>query len=494
MRLVPTRGRPFGGWGHPFVARWNSGGPTVVRVFEAALAVWVRVVGGRMGPMADAGADKPGGTDLGGSLPPMRVAAPVRPDGVLLILWRFLKMGCFAWGGPIAQIQMLRHEFVDLRGWVSPERFGRALAVYQALPGPEATELAVYLGMAQRGRLGGLAAGLGFLAPGLACMMALAWAYTHLGGLGPASLGALAGAQAAVTALVVIAAWRLGSQMLRTLWLIVIALLALLATSAGVHFALVLGATGLIYFLIRAHWTITAGLVTGLLLAGVGISATGVFGPGEAASAGGVAASVGAGGAGVAAGVAGGGGASASFSALSLAGLRAGLLTFGGAYTVLPFLQHDAVEVGRWLTQGQLLDGLALNSVIPAPMVTLGAFVGYLGGGPWGALVMMGCIYLPAFAFTLLGHRLIERALEHRALSVFLEGVTAGVIGLVGATALELCRGTLLVPGTLSLRAWPTVIFSLALVTLHLWRARVGTPSVVLIAALIGLAEGWARA
>ncbi len=391
------------------------------------------------------------------------------PISYLRLFARFLRLGCLAWGGPLPQLAMLRHEAVDVWGWLTADRFNRALAVYQMLPGPEATEMAVYLGMTHRGRLGGLLAGLGFILPGFVLMMGLAWLYVAVGPVGATGQAALQGAQAAVAALVVIAGWRLGRATLTRGWLVALAAMAFGANVAGVHFAIILPAAGLIYSLIRWHWTMTAGIVTGVLLAGAAIAGAGVFTVDQPAA------------------VGGGALMPARLEELAASGLRAGLLTFGGAYTALPLLERDAVAVGRWMTLPQLLDGLALNSVIPAPLVTIGVFIGFLAGGPLGAVVLGAGIYLPAFAFTLLGHGLFERLAGHPALRVFLDGVTAGLIGLLAGVALGVLRAQLLVPGSASLRPGATVVFVAALAALHLWRARVGTPVVMLAAAALGV-------
>jgi chromate transporter len=126
-----------------------------------------------------------------------------------------------------------------------------------------------------------------------------------------------------------------------------------------------------------------------------------------------------------------------SFVAIFLSGLKAGLLTFGGAYTVIPFLRDDAVGNG-WMTDAQFLDGLALSGILPAPLIIFSTFVGYFGGGPLGAVAMTIGIFLPAFSFSLLFHERLEQVVENKNLHTFLEGVSAGVVGLIAATTVEL--------------------------------------------------------
>jgi chromate transporter len=165
---------------------------------------------------------------------------------------------------------------------------------------------------------------------------------------------------------------------------------------------------------------------------------------------------------------------------LMLSGLRAGLLTFGGAYTVIPFLQHDAVQIGKWLTNAQFLNGLALSGLLPAPLIIFSTFIGYLGGGIWGAIVITIGIFSPSFAFTMIGHDLIEQLIEKTAVHAFLDGVTAGVIGLVSATAVGILRETLT-----GIHSW--VIFALALSALFVTKAKWSVAVVILGAGIYGL-------
>jgi chromate transporter len=166
--------------------------------------------------------------------------------------------------------------------------------------------------------------------------------------------------------------------------------------------------------------------------------------------------------------------------ALFWSGLKAGLLTFGGAYTVIPFLQHDAVTRGAWMSNTQFLDGLALSGLLPAPLIIFSTFVGYLGGGPWGAVAMTVGIFLPAFAFTLVGHDALERWVHHPRIRLFLEGVTAGVVGLIAGTTVTLLRISVT-----SLEA--LVLFAITLAILFASKARMVIPAVIAGAA----AWGW---
>lgn len=179
--------------------------------------------------------------EQGESIEPM----PPRQSHAWLFL-RFLKFGVMAWGGPVAQIAMIRRELVDEDRWISSERFNRLLAVMQVLPGPEAHELCVHLGMRAKGRIGGILAGLGFMLPGFLLMMVLSWAYFALDIDGTALGAVFLGVQAAVIALIVRAVHRIGEHVLRNRWLWAIAVVCGLAAFAGAPFWITLPAGGLV--------------------------------------------------------------------------------------------------------------------------------------------------------------------------------------------------------------------------------------------------------
>lgn len=382
----------------------------------------------------------------------------------LKLFWRFLKFGLLAWGGPVAQIAMIRQELVDEEKWISNERFNRVLAVYQVLPGPEAHELCVYFGMLSRGRIGAFLAGLAFMLPGFLLMFALSWFYVAYGINSPLFQAAFLGMQPAVAALIVRAVHRIGGHALHTnRWLWGIALLAGIAQLLGVNFLIILLVAGIIYALAQREkqkWAmgIGIGFAAWVLVTAFGWLPSLALQPASSLTSAGL----------------------PTPGSLLLSGLRAGLLTFGGAYTAIPFLQHDAVEIGGWLTNAQFLDGLALSGLLPAPLIIFSTFIGYLGGGSLGAIAITFGIFAPAFAFTMIGHDYVERLVENTAIHAFLDGVTAGVVGLIAATALGILSETLI-----SIHAW--VIFALGLLTLFQSRAKWTIAAVVLIAGIYGL-------
>lgn len=389
--------------------------------------------------------------DESGLTPPAIEVAPPQETYVQLFL-RFLRFGLLAWGGPVVQIAMIKQELVEEERWVSREHFNRVLAVYQVLPGPEAHELCVYFGMLARGRIGAVLAGLGFMLPGFVLMFLLSWAYVRFGLASPIVAAVFFGFKPAVGALIVRAVHRIGQHALKDGWLWGIAIAAGVVTLLKLHFLITLVLAGLIYGLIRrrirgasaAHSAFLP-LITAVPLA-----------------------------------------AAATPGILELFGygLRTGLLTFGGAYTAIPFLQHDAVEVGQWMTNAQFVDGLALSGILPAPLIIFTTFVGYLGGGPLGAVALTAGAFLPAFLFTILGHTFFERLIGNAEVQIMLDGVTAAVVGLIVVTSALLLRASL--PSTSSELGLAGVLFILSLLVLYRWKSKLSTAVVVLGSALLG--------
>jgi chromate transporter len=332
-----------------------------------------------------------------------------RQDSLGSIFIRFLKFGLLAWGGPAAQIAMIRHECVGEERWISDEQFKKLLAVYQVLPGPEAHELCVYFGRLRGGKLGGFLAGLGFMLPGFLLMLGLSILYVE------ASLAShldelFYGLTAAVGALVARALVRLSQTFISDIPLALIAVVGFVLTYfVSASFVLVLIGGGLAYelwtngrqWVRRAHSLSPAPLVLIVLTGTITVSLT---------------------------------------ASIFFEGLKAGLLTFGGAYTVIPFLRQGAVVNHHWLTSSQFVDGLAISGILPAPLIIFSTFVGYLAGGLTGALVMTLGIFLPAFIFPIYLHRYLVAVAENERLHPFLIGVAAAVIGLIAAVTAEIVK------------------------------------------------------
>ena len=384
---------------------------------------------------------------------------------------KFLRFGLLAFGGPVAQIGMIRRDLVEREGWMSGERFNRLLAVMQALPGPEAHELCVHMGMRARGRIGGILAGLGFMLPGLMLMLGLAWAYFLIDFDRPWIAGAMLAIQAVVIGLILRAVHRIGAHVLhdRGLWLLAIA--AGVATLAGVSFWIVLPAAGAIHALRELGKPWRAALVAvGATLLAVALAVTGaapsvldltlagtdVAGPGNV-----------------------------SACVIFLSGLKAGLLTFGGAYTAIPFMRQEMAGRG-WISDGQFLDGVALAGVLPAPLIIFATFVGYVAGGFTGAMAMTAGVFLPAFAFSLIFYERLEGLLDVKAIRSLLDGVTAGVVGLIAATSLQLAAGVATEASSAGRVAVLAMVALLGLVVAYRWKSGWAVPVVIGLAGLIG--------
>lgn len=380
---------------------------------------------------------------------------------------RFLKFGAMAFGGPVAQIAMLRRELVEEEGWMSGPRFNRLLAVMQVLPGPEAHELSVHLGMRAKGRWGGVLAGLGFMLPGFVLMMILSWLYFRID-FDRAWVGAaFLGVQAGVVALILRAVHRIGQHILIDRWLWGVGVVSAAAALVGVSFWITLPAAGVVYALAasgRRGWALG---VAALAVAAAVVARVSAPDPIVRASLDFIAAAPGA----------------VAPWMLFLSGLKAGLLTFGGAYTAIPFLRNDAAAHG-WMGDGQFLDGLALSGVLPAPLIIFSTFIGYVAGGPLGALAITAGIFLPAFAFSLVFYDRLEALVEMEGVKALLLGVAAGVVGLIAVTALQLVVG-LFTP--LSQAAALAAILAAAFAANWFWTSKLAPPVILAVAGLAGI-------
>jgi chromate transporter len=398
-------------------------------------------------------------------------AAPVIPAQTYSQLFRrFFRFGLLAWGGPVAQIDMIRNELVAQERWVTPEHFRRLLAIYQVLPGPEAHELCVHFGMLARGRWGGILAGLGFMLPGLALILLLSWLYIRVGLTQPAFHAVFLGVQPAVIALIVRGCHRIAVHALVDTPLLATAFLAAAAELGGVSFWFTLTVGGIAYVATaqrRKIWLVVVAvgfLVGAAMLSPVLTGQRPLLLPVSMPHS--VATHV-------------GHGDKASPPQLFASGLRAGLLTFGGAYTAIPFLERDAVEKGGWMSHREFLDGVALTGILPAPLIIFSTFVGFLAGGLGGALAMTAGVFLPAFSFSLLFHRHLEAVVHHAALRRFLEGVTAAVVGIIAATTLRLAVAA--IPNALSV-----AICVGALLLLYTWKSKAAVPIAIFSAGIAG--------
>lgn len=370
----------------------------------------------------------------------------------------WLKLGFLSFGGPAGQISMMHHDLVDKKRWISDKRFLHALNYCMILPGPEAQQLATYIGWLMHRTWGGLIAGGLFVLPSLLILIGLSWVYMRFGDL-PQVAAMLAGVKPAVVAIVLFAAYRIGSRVLKNKLLWCIALLAFVAiTLAHLPFPLVIIAAALIgslvhhYFpnqlnVMKAHASshkkhskaiidddtptplhakfrlrrMMEWLGAGIAIWGLAIgSLTVIYGW------------------------------QAVLTQMGWFFTKAALLTFGGAYAVLPYLYQGAVEHYHWLTPHQMIDGLALGETTPGPLIMVVAFVGFVGGwtqavfgsdslllsGVVAASVVTFFTFLPSFMFIFIGAPLIESTQNNLRLTAPLTGITAAVVGVILSLAL----------------------------------------------------------
>ena len=378
----------------------------------------------------------------------MRPVAPrtqIVPFGEALRFW--LKLGFISFGGPAGQIAIMHEELVERRRWISERRFLHALNYCMLLPGPEATQLATYIGWLMHRTWGGIVAGGLFVLPSVFILIGLSYAYMAYGEL-PLIAGLLYGVKPAVVAIVLSAAWRIGSRALRhpALWGISLAAFAAIHLLHVPFPAIIVGA-GLLGALggrmlphafasgpalidddtpAPAHARYSSRRLAAQLAAAVGLWLVAALSLAAAT------------------------GWDGTLTRMGLFFTKAALLTFGGAYAVLPYVYQAAVEQYHWLSAPQMIDGLALGETTPGPLIMVVAFVAFVGG--WGkalfgpehlflagaaaAAVVAFFTFLPSFAFILVGAPLVESTHGDLKFTAPLTGITAAVVGVVLSLAL----------------------------------------------------------
>jgi chromate transporter len=433
--------------------------------------------------------------------------APERVSFLEAFLY-WLKLGFISFGGPAGQISMMHQELVEKRRWISEHRFLHALNYTMVLPGPEAQQLATYIGWLMHGVWGGILAGVLFVLPSLFILIALTWIYLTYGDV-PAVEGILYGIKPAVTAIVVFAAYRIGSRALKNNVLRVMALMAFIAIFAlDIPFPYIVLMAGLIGY-IGSHYApdkFRAG--------GHHSESDKTFGPAiidddtpipEHARFKWVRV--------------------ISFGAIGLAiwGIimavltlqhgwegtltqmgwfftKAALVTFGGAYAVLPYVYQGGVEHYAWLSGTQMIDGLALGETTPGPLIMVVAFVGFVGGwtkeifgpemlalaGAAGAAVATLFTFLPSFLFILLGGPAVEATRHDIKFTAPLTGITAAVVGVVLNLAVFFAYHVLWPQGFEGRFEWFSLLIGIA-AFVALFRYKVGIVAVIGACAAIGL-------
>jgi chromate transporter len=420
----------------------------------------------------------------------------------------WFKLGCISFGGPAGQIAIMHQELVERRRWISERRFLHALNYCMVLPGPEAQQLATYIGWLLHRTWGGIVAGALFVLPSLLVLIALSWMYMAFGDT-PWVSGLFYGIKPAVTAIVLHAAHRIGSRALRSGILWVVAALSFLAIFAfNVPFPLIVGAAALIGYVggrvapaqfrpggghggagksygaalvdddsptpghAQFRWSrlLRVALVgavlwlipMGLLIARVGWQGT--------------------------------------LTQMGWFFTKAALLTFGGAYAVLPYVYQGAVDGYGWLTPTQMIDGLALGETTPGPLIMVVAFVGFVGGyvkalfGP-EALFLAGAVaatvvtwftFLPSFLFVLAGGPLVESTREDLKFTAPLTAITAAVVGVILNLAMFFAYHVLWPQGFSGAFDWRSALIAVAAaIALFVYRRSVLT--VIAASAIAGL-------
>jgi chromate transporter len=407
----------------------------------------------------------------------------VRPtEGEAFRFW--LKLGFISFGGPAGQIAIMHEELVERRGWISERRFLHALNFCMALPGPEAQQLASYVGYSLYGVRGAITSGGLFVLPSFVLLCAMSAVYVEYGDVTVVD-GAVQGLGAAVVALVLAAVIRVGGRVIHTPAALGLAAAAFVAILLETPFPVVLAvAAGLGYLAGRSgsgllgtpgghggedeeeppqggplSWRpLARSLVIWLVPVGLLILAGGVLG--------------------------------------ELAGFFtvAALITFGGAYAVLPFVAGQAVNHYGWLSSKDMVAGLALGESTPGPLIMVNTFVGFLagynveGGLGWGlagATVATLATFVPSFVFIIAGAPVIDRIRAAGAFGSSLNGITIAVVGVIAALAVFVARHALVVDGRLDWVLTPLAIAAF----IGVWRFRVGVVTTVIACALVGIAS-----
>jgi len=429
-----------------------------------------------------------------------------------LLFW--LRLGFVSFGGPAGQIALMHRELVERRHWISEMRFLHALNFCMVLPGPEAQQLATYIGWLMHRTRGGVVAGGLFVLPSLFILIGLSWLYLAYGGV-PAVAGLFYGIKPAVTAIVVSAAWRIGSRTLTHSWLWVIAAAAFVALFAlKLPFPLVIVAAGVAGYVggrfapdrfalgarhgragaataravidddtatpphavfSRRRFAIVLATCLALWLVAIG-ALTIAYGN------------------------------DAVLTRMAWFFTQAALLTFGGAYAVLPYVVQGAVEQHHWLTAAQMIDGLALGETTPGPLIMVVAFVAFVGGwtraifgadalfmsGAVAAVVVTFFTFLPSFMFILLGGPFVESTHGDLRFTAPLTGITAAVVGVVASLAVFFAWHVLWPSGFGGAFEWPAALICLA-AAVALFRFGAGAVTVIVAAGLAGVALSMVR-
>ncbi|MBI4216927.1 MAG: chromate efflux transporter [Chloroflexi bacterium] len=361
----------------------------------------------------------------------------------------FLKLGCIGFGGPAAHIAMMRDEVVRRRGWLDDQAFLDMVGVTNLIPGPNSTEMAIQLGHRRAGWPGLLLGGALFILPAMLIVLALAAVYVQYGAT-PQAGALLYGVKPVIIAIILHALWSLGRRAIKNLGLAAVGVAVVAGYFLGLNEIALLFAGGAV--VMAAHLGRRAWLkqALGAVALPLGLPLM----PLDAYS------------------------AAFSLTALFLNFLKIGSVLYGSGYVLLAFLQADFVERLGWLTEGQLLDAIAVGQFTPGPVLTTATFVGYVVGGWPAAILATVGIFLPSFIFVALLVRVLPWLRRASWTGAALDGVNVASLGLMAGVAWQLGRAAIVDPFTIVLG-----LASLALVA----RTRLNSAWLVLGGAAAGL-------
>ena len=409
----------------------------------------------------------------------------------------WLWLGFISFGGPAGQIAIMHQDLVEKRRWISERRFLHALNYCMVLPGPEAQQLATYIGWLMHGTRGAIVAGGLFVLPSLFVLVGLSWLYMALGA--DITTHALYGIKPAVVAVVTFAAWRIGKKVLKQTELWVVAIAAFLAVCLMAPFPLIVLSAGALGWLLRRrlssgdahgvaastvhvpalidddtpiprHALFSRARLLKILLAGFALWGLGFLLVMQA---------------------------DITLAQMASFFSKAALVTFGGAYAVMPYVFQATVEQYQWLTPAQMLDGLALGETTPGPLIMVVAFIGFVGAwthvlsfspviaGVLGACVATYFTFLPSFVFILAGGPLVEHTRKDFKLAGPLAAVTAAVVGTILYLATFLAWHVFWPSGIVVQPDW----FALALAVTAWWvlyKEKLGMIPVILLCGITG--------
>ena len=337
-------------------------------------------------------------------------------EGDQMPSWRevflyFLMLGFVNIGGPVAQITMMYNHMVERRHWLSEDRFVKIMAFCHMLPGPEALQLAIYVGYLKRKLVGGILAGLTFILPGALIMIVLSWLYVTYGSL-PQVNSVLYVLKPSVLGIIGAGILKLGRASIRNFFLAALLMGAFVGMRfAGINFLLILLLAGIINLLISQGWP-SVWRTRATLPAIIGSLVALPF-------------------------------ADSPWFKMAWLFFKTGLFSFGGAYASIVFLERGAVQQHHWLTNSQLLDGVALSVATPGPFMLFTTFTGFLAGGLRGAIIATFFVFLPSFVFVLGGAPYIEMVRHNRWIQAFLAGASAAVVGVIIVVTLDLIPSAL---------------------------------------------------